>query len=182
MRSPLAERTAPKSPLLFNANGSFTTSNALPPLKFYSGLRAVPHSLATRSLKDDDDDEELEEDYESTASVSDSTYSYEEALGSNDSKPIGRCYDDGDEPFGCKAGANLKRSDVSSVSMNRGFLNEGLRIEVPDNLRRFTDGELGFRKSDSTVHKSSTPCGGGDQLQKRIHLRNLRVRVAVRLC
>lgn len=180
MRSPLAERTAPKSPLLFNGNGSFTTSNALPPLKFHSGLLAVPHSLVAPSLEDDED-EEVGDD-ESTASVSDSTYSYEEALGSSDSKPIEQCYDDEEELFGCKPSANFKRSTAVS-SLNRGFLNESLRVEVPDNLRRFTDGELGFRKTSSAVLKSSTPCGGGNHLQKRIHLRNLHVRVVViRLC
>ncbi|PON88015.1 hypothetical protein TorRG33x02_162170 [Trema orientale] len=178
VRSPLAERTAPdpfpKSPSIFNNNGSFTpSSHALPPLKFHSGLLAVPRSLAVPSLENDDDDDD-----ESIASASDSTYSYEEVLtGSNDSKPREHLYDDDEELYGYKLNTYSKSNQVdmglegrNGSSLNRGLLNQSLRIEVPDNFRRFTDGELGFRKT--TVHKTSTP-GSGKQLQKRIHLRNL---------
>ncbi|XP_024928474.2 uncharacterized protein LOC107416811 [Ziziphus jujuba] len=168
-RSPLAERVSssdsyPRSPLVFHANGSsFTPSQALPPLKFHSTL-LTPRGLVTPPVLDDDDDGE-----ESVSSISDSSYSYEEVLGSNDSKPLTECYYNDEELFGGhKPSTNLKSSKCGS-SLNRGFMNESLRIEVPDGCRRYTDGELGIRKNNA--QKTSTPSAAA-QLQKRIHLRN----------
>lgn len=125
----------------------------------------------TPPVLDDDDDGE-----ESVSSISDSSYSYEEVLGSNDSKPLTECYYNDEELFGGhKPSTNLKSSKCGS-SLNRGFMNESLRIEVPDGCRRYTDGELGIRKNNA--QKTSTPSAAA-QLQKRIHLRNSHVRVLV---
>ena len=182
MRSPLAERSVtdpfPKSPSFFNNNGSFTpSSHSLPPLKFHSALLPVPHRLVVPSIQndDDEDDDDDDEEDESIASVSDSTYSYEEVLmGSNDSKPREHLYDD-EELFGYKPNSYSKSSKFNNgSSLNKGLLSQSLRIEVPDNFRRYTDGELGFRKD--SVRNSSTPASA-NQLQKRIHLRNCQVRV-----
>ncbi|KAF4360031.1 uncharacterized protein LOC115699041 isoform X1 [Cannabis sativa] len=182
VRSPLAERTAPdpfpKSPSIFNNNGSLTpSSHALPPLKLHSGLLPVPRStLVVPAFQNDDEEENDDNDGESISSVSDSTYSYEEALmGFNDSKQRVHLFDD-EEIFGYKPSSYSMRKNVNigleghnGSSLNKGLLNQSLRIEVPDNLRRFTDGELGFRKT--SVHKNETP-GSANHLQKRIHLRN----------
>ncbi|XP_062107072.1 uncharacterized protein LOC133818305 isoform X3 [Humulus lupulus] len=184
VRSPLSERTAPdpfpKSPSIFNNNGSLTpSSHALPPLKLHSGLLAVPRStLVVPAFQNDDEGEEENDDNdgESISSVSDSTYSYEEVLvGSNDSKPREHLFDD-EEIYGYKPRAysmrnkaNIGLESRNGSSLNKGLLNQSLRIEVPDSLRRFTDGELGFRKT--SVHKNETP-GSANHLQKRLHLRN----------
>ncbi|KAL5581652.1 hypothetical protein UlMin_014094 [Ulmus minor] len=161
VRSPLAEKVTPdpfpKSPLLFQANGSFSSSHVLPPLKFHSGLLAPARSFVAPSIEDDDD--------MSISSVSDSSCSSEEIVGSNESKPIDRGYDD-EELFGCDS------RKVNGSSLKRGLMNESnLRIDVPDNFRRFTDSEMGLKKP---LHKmsSSTPYSA-NQLQKQIHLRNL---------
>lgn len=189
MRSPLAERTAPdpfpKSPSFINNNGSFTpSSHALPPLKFHSGLLAVPPSLVVSSLEneddDDDDGDDDDDDDESIASVSDSTYSYEDIL----MKPREHLYEE-EELFGYRPSTYAKSGKVNvglesrnGSLLNKGFMSESLRIEVPDhNFRRFTtDCELGVKKS--TVLKTSTP-GAGNHLQRQIHLRNFRVSVEV---
>lgn len=181
VRSPLAERTAPRSPLRFNGvgNGSFSpASNSLPPLKFHSGLLSVPRSLVGDKENDEDDDDDMSV----VDSVSDSTDSYgeEEPFGSSIEsglRPVESCFDVDEEPFGSEDPilGMMTRGNVSSL--NRGFLSESLRIQVPEsNFRRFTDTELGLKKSGN-VHKSLTP-GCGNQLQKQIHLRNFQVRIA----
>lgn len=150
-------------------------SHALPPLKFHSALLTPSGLMAQSVVGDDEDDDDM-----SIASVSDSTYSYEEVLGFNDSKPLTECYND-EELYGYEANTYLKISAVNGFkgrqgsSLNRGLLNESLRIEVPEhNCRRFTDGELGSRKS---AQKTSTPSSAATQLQKRIHSRNIDVKV-----
>lgn len=57
-----------------------------------------------------------------------------------------------------------------STGLNRGFLKEGLRVEVPGNFRRFTESEVGFKQR--CPPKTYTPCAA-NQLLKRVHLRNV---------
>lgn len=136
----------------------------------------TPSGLTAQSMVGDDEDDD---DDMSIASVSDSTYSYEEVLSFNASKPFTECYND-DELFGHEPSTHLKSSTVNGFkgrhgsSLNRGLLNESLRIQVPDNCRRFTDGEVGSKKS---AQRTSTP-SSATQLQKRIHLQNIDVKSA----
>ncbi|KAB2610758.1 hypothetical protein D8674_018790 [Pyrus ussuriensis x Pyrus communis] len=57
-------------------------------------------------------------------------------------------YDDGRE-----SAASV--SDTAKQCVNRGLLKEGLRVELPGNCRRFTDGGVGFKKKCAL--KTSTP-------------------------
>lgn len=171
-RSPLAEKFGPdqfpKSPLPLSGNSSFSASHGLPPLKFHSGLLS-PHGLMV--LNSVDDEEEIDNDEESVVSVSDSTYSYEDVLGSIDSKPTVPYLED-DEIFGHRSSSSaVGHKGRYGSSLNRGLLHESLRVEVPENFRTLTGGELGIRKN---VQKSSTPCGSSE-IQKRIHLSNVHV-------
>jgi hypothetical protein len=183
VRSPLTEKIAadpfPKSPLAYKYNSDTVMSSPiLPPLKFNSGLLA-PHSLVAPYLDDDDDD-----DAESVASVpddDDADYSDEEVLGYNNNdidfldNPILQRYGD-QKTYGYKSSTSLSRGRGSSV--NRGLFKENLRIEVPESLRRYTDGELGTRRY---AQKDTTPSGGGSELRKRVLLCNLQVGIDV-LC
>eukprot|EP00257_Ricinus_communis_P019201 XP_015578120.1 uncharacterized protein LOC8288297 isoform X1 [Ricinus communis] len=144
----------PKSPLLYSTN-SFSSTHFLPPLKFHSGL-LTPRSLVAPCLDDNDN--------ESMASVSDCVggqYSEEEEEDFDYlEKPVMQCYEEEeeDEMFGNRP----------KIKLNRGFLKEDLKIEVPGNFRRFTtDGEVGVRKG---LLKGSTP--GSCPLRERVQLRN----------
>ncbi|KAI5339991.1 hypothetical protein L3X38_019265 [Prunus dulcis] len=156
IRSPLSEKLTsepyPKSPLRFSSNSG---SHVLPPLKFHAGLLA-PQSLVASCLSSDTDNEY--DDNESVASVSDdgSAANYFD----EETKPMEQYYEE-EEMFGYK--------NKSSTGLNRGLLKEGLRIELPGNCRRFTDGEVGFK--NRCAPKTSTPCAG-NQLLKRAQLRN----------
>jgi hypothetical protein len=179
VRSPLTEKISadpfPKSPLAYKYNcDTVMSSPSLPPLKFNSGFLA-PHSLVTPYLDDD---------AESVASVPDddeADYSDEEVLGSNNNdidfldNPILQRYGE-EQIYGYKSIPSLSRGRGSSV--NRGLFMENLRIEVPESLRRYTDGELRTRRY---AQKDTTPCGGGSELRKRVLLCNLQVGIGV-LC
>ena len=159
VRSPLTEKLAcdafPKSPLSYNTNG-YASPHVLPPLKFRSGFLG-PHSTVTLGL-----DDHTEEEEESVASAPDDTdgnyseVSEEEELELE--KPFAPFYDE--EIFHSLSRRNLNpsalnRSDHRNVSsINRGVSKENLRIEVPENCKRFTDGELGTREG---VRPNSAP-------------------------
>ena len=136
----------------------------MPPLKFHTGL------LTPRNVAFGFDDEDGDSD-ESMASLPEDggNFSDEEVSGPSNfdylERPISQCYDE-EELFGCKVTKPQGRSGI----LKKGLANENLTIEVPDSVRRFTDGELGFKKC---VQKKLTPGGGGVQLQKQVHLRNL---------
>ena len=167
VRSPLTEKLAcdafPKSPLSYNTNG-YASPHVLPPLKFHSGFLG-PHSTVTLGL-----DDHTEEEEESVASAPDDTdgnyseVSEEEELELE--KPFAPFYDE--EIFHSLSRRNLNpsalnRSDHRNVSsINRGVSKENLRIEVPENCKRFTDGELGTREG---VRPNSAPhcCGQADE-------------------
>ncbi|PHT76922.1 hypothetical protein T459_20444 [Capsicum annuum] len=141
-RSPLSEKiddrySLPRSPL-----ANYTpNSHVLPPLKFHSGLLKPLHTVALSIDSNEDDcdfeydDEEIES--ESVASASDELTGHyseeeeeEEALGT-------KVFDQGTNLCQIK-GAGL--SNRHGSTLNRGILQENLRIEVPGNTRRFTEG------------------------------------------
>ena len=181
VRSPLTEKIGcdpfPKSPLSHRSfNGeTFMSPHVLPPLKFHCGLLA-PHCLVTPCLDDDDE-------YESVASApdeEDTNYSDSEEEVDFLDKPILQCYND-EEIFGYPYKSSTNFSRAHGSSLNKGGLSkEKLKIEVPENFRRYTtDGELGTRKC---AQKGSTtaPSGGGAELHKRV-LFNLHVGLDVLL-
>ncbi|KAJ4980949.1 hypothetical protein NE237_031786 [Protea cynaroides] len=163
LRSPLVEKftvgTIPVSPLHNSKN--YLSPSILPPLKFHSGL-LMPPSAMTLGLSDDDDD--------SVASVPDdmdicySDESEEEGLGSSDhdlqEKPIVQRYDE--ELLGGETISNFNpesgkgSNGPHGSSMIRGSSKEKLRIEVPDTIRRFRDGNLGITEC---ARRNSDPDG-----------------------
>ncbi|KAJ4730295.1 Pesticidal crystal cry8Ba protein [Melia azedarach] len=165
IRSPLAEKLPhdpfPGSPLLYNDNTSLLSPHGLPPLKFHSGL-LQPHSVLAPRLYDGEDDDDVEED-ESVASVSSNmdvdNFEEEDLLDKAGEELYN---EDKGEMFGYKS---------CNIKLNRGLLNN-LKIEVPESNRRFTDGDLGFKK---VSQKILTPSGGSNissQLRERVQLRN----------
>jgi hypothetical protein len=72
--------------------------------------------------------------------------------------PIAHCYDE-DQLFGFGNGTKPRTLKQSGI-LRKGLVNENLTIQLPNslNVRRFTDGELGFNKC---VQKKMTPCGTG---------------------
>lgn len=99
-----------------------------------------------------------EDDDESFGSVSGANFSDEESKA-----PTEWCEEE-EEMIGC--------SDKGSrCGLNRGFLKEDLRVEVPgnNNFRRFTESEVGFKQR--CPPKTYTP-STANQLLKRVHLRN----------
>lgn len=169
----------PKSPLLYNPN-TISSSHLLPPLKFHTGL-LTPHSVVGSSLNyqhhhhDDDYNESVASvsDYAS-GNLSEEEEKEEDGVGLADididylEKPVMQCYkeEEEEEMFG-------PRRPGPRTKLNRGLLKEDLKIEVPDNFRRFTtDGELGFRKS---AFKNSTAPGGSFSLRERVQMHNAHV-------
>lgn len=153
------------------------TTHVLPPLKFHSGLLG-PRYPVTLSV-DSNDEEEEDEDDESVASApgdsggTDSgwNYSEEEGLRYSDveylEKPVeNRC---DKEVFGSEVSANLNHK---ASSLNKGVLEERLRVEVPGNYRRFTDGALGF---GGGAHRSVV-AGGSCRLRETVQSNNAYVR------
>ncbi|XP_077222577.1 portal protein isoform X2 [Tasmannia lanceolata] len=149
-RSPLTEKLTLDSdsePAMFSSK-NYRSPQILPPLKLYSGL-PWPGSRVVG----------FEDDVESVASVQDDTdFNYsdtceEEGLGSSDSdlfeKPITRDYDE--ELFKVKSSTNFRQESVNGSncrdgsSLIRGFSKDDLRIEVPTNGRRLTDGDFSIR-------------------------------------
>ncbi|XP_055824785.1 uncharacterized protein LOC129893300 [Solanum dulcamara] len=131
-RSPLSEKLDDRYPIPRSPLACYTpNSHVLPPLKFHSGLLKPLNTVALSVDSNEDDcnfdydDEEIES--ESVASASEELnvhYSEEEeAIGTNSSQ--------------IKA-AGL--SNRNGSTLNRGILQENLRIEVPGNARRFTEG------------------------------------------
>ncbi|KAI8552285.1 hypothetical protein RHMOL_Rhmol06G0254600 [Rhododendron molle] len=181
-RSPLTEKIGlpfplPRSPLAFNSP-TYKSTHVLPPLKFHSGLLG-PRNPATLSLdsneEEGEDDDDDDDDDESVASGPDDSggadsgwnYSEEESLRYSDveylEKPVEKRYDE--EMFGSKLNKKLNHK-VSSL--NKGALKEDLRVEVPGNYRRFTDGVLSFGGGAYL----NTVGDGSCQLRGKVQLRN----------
>ncbi|KAK8517885.1 hypothetical protein V6N13_128043 [Hibiscus sabdariffa] len=153
IRSPLAEKLAPhdpfpKSPLIYNT-ATLLSPHVLPsPLKFRSGLLG-PHSVIAPALDDNDcvDDE-------SVASVSDDISGGDAGNGN---------FSDEEEMF--------ERTKCSS-KLIRGFSKLDLKVELPENNRRFTDGDLGI-KDFAKKNLTSAGIGGGSfGLRERVQVQN----------
>jgi hypothetical protein len=165
VRSPLTEKIGydpfPKSPLSHKYNADpLLSSHVLPPLKFHPGL-LPPLSLVTPCLDHDED--------ESVASVpddEDTNYSDEE-VDFLDKPTLQSCAEE--EIFGYTYNSTTRFSRTHGSSLNTaGMSKEKLKIEVPENFRRYTtDGELGNRRY--------APSGGGSDLHKRVLRFNLHV-------
>ncbi|WMV39524.1 hypothetical protein MTR67_032909 [Solanum verrucosum] len=133
-RSPLSEKLDDRYPIPRSPLACYTpNSHVLPPLKFHSGLLKPLNTVALSVDSNDDDcdfdydDEEIES--ESVASASEELNGHyseeeeEEALSTNS----------------CQIkGAGM--SNRNGSTLNRGVLQGNLRIEVPGNARRFTEG------------------------------------------
>ncbi|XP_049414929.1 uncharacterized protein LOC125877740 [Solanum stenotomum] len=133
-RSPLSEKLDDRYPIPRSPLACYTpNSHVLPPLKFHSGLLKPLNTVALSVDSNDDDcdfdydDEEIES--ESVASASEELNGHyseeeeEEALSTNS----------------CQIkGAGMSNRNGSTI--NRGVLQGNLRIEVPGNARRFTEG------------------------------------------
>ncbi|PSS05886.1 Cytoplasmic dynein 2 heavy chain like [Actinidia chinensis var. chinensis] len=142
--SPLTEKIdhefpIPRSPLAFNSS-NYMSSHVFPPLKFHSSLLG-PRNTVTLSL----DSNEEDDDDESVASALDDSggnYSEEDGFRYSDveslEKPVEKCYEK--EMFGSNLRTNLNQTTISrhGSTLNKGLLMENLRIEVPENYRRFT--------------------------------------------
>lgn len=179
VRSPLTEKIArnsfPKSAQAYKYDGdTYVSSHILPPLKFQSALLGT-HSLIAPCLDDEDDDESVA----SVPDEDDAEYSAEEELGSCNNgldfleQPILHCYGE-EEIF--DYGSNKCLSKGSGSSVKRGFSKETLRIEVPENFRRYTDGGLGTRKC---AQRNATQSCVVSELLKGVLLCNVHVGVNV---
>ncbi|GAU17627.1 hypothetical protein TSUD_255020 [Trifolium subterraneum] len=177
-RSPLSENsTLPISPPLLPtiSNNLTPKSPSLPPLKFFHSPLLPPPNLAFRFPDDDDNSVTDNDDDESVASLhcpvietddDDDCEDIEDerVLDSLDT-PIAHCYDE-DQLFGIGGASTKPKSSKtlkSSGILRKGLVNENLTIQLPNpnsvNVRRFTDGELGF--NNFVQKKIMTPCGSG---------------------
>ncbi|KAF6141359.1 hypothetical protein GIB67_008536 [Kingdonia uniflora] len=136
VRSPLTERfgldPVPRSPSFYNSQNHLS-SQVLPPLKFHSGLLGH-HTTATLGLDDDESVGSIDMD-ESAASVDmDESYSDEcEGLGSSDSSDLFSKLS-----IPC---CDQKPSKILTPGIiNRDSSKENLRVDVPQNIRRYTNG------------------------------------------
>ncbi|XP_047333688.1 uncharacterized protein LOC124937465 [Impatiens glandulifera] len=158
IRSPLSEKMSPipRSPLSGGYGGSnYTSSPVLPPLKFHSGL-LDPRNIVPLNLDrygDESDEDSLDD--ESVASVPDNfsgNYSEDDCLRFSDSN-----YQEQQPAEDFYKKEILRGPDVSCL--NRGPLKGDLKIEVPENYRRFTtDGGLGFGKFQGQNRETATSC------------------------
>ncbi|XP_063950453.1 uncharacterized protein LOC108219853 isoform X2 [Daucus carota subsp. sativus] len=169
-RSPLSEKSnhdfdLPKSPLGFNSS-TYKSTHVLPPLKFHSGLLGSQVKLNLESS--DEDDFDYEENYgESVASVADD---FDENFSEDDE--FGGASVEHYEEGICGLKASTEGVKVNTgLNLNRGFLQENLRIQVPENRKCFrgegaqsaTSGSS-YRLRDSVQFHSAygTPVGGAD--------------------
>lgn len=162
-RPPLSEKIdttyhLPRSPLAYNSS-SYTSSHALPPLKFHAGL-LKPLSTVTLSVESNADDS----DY-----YNDDHDDEDESVGS---APHGTCGNNSDDDAvdgpvirGFEEEDMFKKLNDTKYrsTINRGLLKEDLRVEVPGSLRRFTGGEWGSRG----YGQSSAVSGGSCRLKDR---------------
>ncbi|KAL8144851.1 hypothetical protein AgCh_003172 [Apium graveolens] len=170
VRSPLSEKInrdfdLPKSPLGFNSS-TYKSTHVLPPLKFHSGLLGSQVKLNLESSDDDDYDYD-ENCGESVASVTDDfgeNYSEDDEFGGTNVER----YEEGG--FGLEGSAKGVKVN-NALNLNKGPLQENLRIQVPDNRKGFrgegaqsaTSGSS-YRLRDSVQFHSAygTPVGGAD--------------------
>lgn len=139
-RSPLSEKIDDRFPIPRSPLACYTpNSHVLPPLKFHSGLLKP---LNTVALSVDSSEDDCDFDYDDEAIESESVASASEELNGHysevEEEELGtKVFDRGTNSCQIK-GAGLGNRNGSTL--NRGILQENLRIEVPGNGRRFTEG------------------------------------------
>ena len=146
----------PPSPLFSTANT--LNSPLLPPFKFHPAL-LQPRNLAFATggygAGPDDSYESMDD-----ANFSDEELSAPNNLDFSDS-PTPHNYDE-EQLFPCKGRREILKT---------GLADQSLTIQVPNTVRRFTDGEMGFNKC---LQRNLTPAAAAPvQLQKQVHLRNV---------
>lgn len=139
-RSPLSEKIDDRFPIPRSPLACYTpNSHVLPPLKFHSGLLKP---LNTVALSVDSSEDDCDFDYDDEAIESESVSSASEELNGHysevEEEELGtKVFDRGTNSCQIK-GAGLGNRNGSML--NRGILQENLRIEVPGSGRRFTEG------------------------------------------
>ncbi|TMW96604.1 hypothetical protein EJD97_007098 [Solanum chilense] len=132
-RSPLSEKLDDRYPISRSPLACYTpNSHVLPPLKFHSGL-LKPHNTVALSVDSNDDDCDF--DYDDEEIESESVASASEELNGH--------YSEEEEEALSTNSCQIKRAGLSNQNgstINRGVLQGNLRIEVPVNARRFTEG------------------------------------------
>ncbi|KAL6999812.1 hypothetical protein U1Q18_000968 [Sarracenia purpurea var. burkii] len=179
-RSPLTENTnhefpLARSPLSFHSS-IYMSSHGLPPLKSRHSALLIPHNKVTLSLDSNDDGDDDDDESVASAPNWDGSYSEEEDLRHGDvdthERTVEKSHDQ--EMFGPKKNTDLTQRTFSRVegqhksNLNKGLLMEDLRIEVPEDYRRYTDGELGFVAGARQNIVSGGSCG----LRERVQLHN----------
>ncbi|XP_015080568.1 uncharacterized protein LOC107024170 [Solanum pennellii] len=132
-RSPLSEKLDDRYPISRSPLACYTpNSHVLPPLKFHSGLLKP---LNTVALSVDSNDDDCDFDYDDEEIESESVASASEELNGH--------YSEEEEEALSTNSCQIKRAGLSNrngSTINRGVLQGNLRIEVPVNARRFTEG------------------------------------------
>ncbi|KAA8549956.1 hypothetical protein F0562_001636 [Nyssa sinensis] len=104
--------------------------------------------------------------------VSDGDEDDDESVASVPDELVEQSYNE--ELFGLKSNKNLNQSAVLGsegrfeLTLNRGLSKQSLRIEVPENVTRFTDGGLGF---GGNVQRNGIS-GGSCLLREKVQLNN----------
>lgn len=132
-RSPLSEKLDDRYPIPRSPLACYTpNSHVLPPLKFHSGLLKP---LNTVALSVDSNDDDCDFDYDDEEIESESVASASEELNGH--------YSEEEEEALSTNTCQIKGAGMSNrngSTLNRGVLQGNLRIEVPGNARRFTEG------------------------------------------
>ncbi|CAM8899854.1 unnamed protein product [Rhodiola kirilowii] len=154
----------PKSPLSGHMS-NILSPHVLPPLKFHSSLLTPRHLASTLNVHDDEDGDYEKEQYaESMASVTDETdgcYS-EECSGSDTMKTTDELNSDNDmvgrENVGVGGHSGLGSRHCTSI--NRGAIQENLRIQVPlSSVERCAKGQMsGYSHTKFTPGSNTQPC------------------------
>ncbi|KAL3333182.1 hypothetical protein AABB24_033316 [Solanum stoloniferum] len=137
-RSPLSEKLDDRYPFPKSPLACYTpNSHVLPPLKFHSGLLKP---LNTVALSVDSNDDDCDFDYDDEEIESESVASASEELNGHYSEEE---EEEEEEETLTTNSCQIKgvgMSNRNGSTLNRGVLQGNLRIEVPGNARRFTEG------------------------------------------
>ncbi|KAL0443731.1 UNVERIFIED_CONTAM: hypothetical protein Slati_2095800 [Sesamum latifolium] len=159
IRSPLTEKLdtkypLPRSPLAYSSS-NFTSSHVLPPLKFHSGLLKPINTVALSVDSDEDESDYYNDDESESVGSAPDEISRNHSDDDTVDRPVIRGFEE--DMIYVNSSKNLNdRKHVSTI--NRGPLKEGLRVEVPGSVRRFTDGEWGSRGCGPTSAVSVGSC------------------------
>ncbi|ERN19071.1 uncharacterized protein LOC18447445 isoform X1 [Amborella trichopoda] len=131
----------------------------LPPLKFYSGYLGPLYNSSLDPNNEEESNASISDDNESDFSAG-----FEETLASSDSdlqeNPRVRNCNEDLLVVGPSSEVPLSEPEVKALGV-KGTWKGSLRVELPENARRFTDGDLGIREFVRNVTASSV----GDNMQ-----------------